>query len=160
MTNNEMIISTPTDHEIVLTRWFDAPRHLVFEAHSSCEHMKHWWGPRRFAIADCEIDFRTGGKWRIVHRDTDGTEYEFYGEYVEVDPPGRIVWTFSMDEMGTSIETLTLEERDGKTLLTATARYESVEARDGTLGSGMAEGAAETWERLAEYVADLDTTGA
>jgi uncharacterized protein YndB with AHSA1/START domain len=74
-----------------------------------------------YDITDCETDFRTGGKWRIVQRGTDGTEYEFYGEYVEVDPPGRIVWTFSMGDMGTSVETPTLEERDGKTLLTAIA---------------------------------------
>ena len=70
--SNQLTVTTPSDREIVMTRVFDAPRDLVFEAHTSCEHMSHWWGPRRYEIGSCEIDFRPGGKWRIVHRSPDG----------------------------------------------------------------------------------------
>jgi uncharacterized protein YndB with AHSA1/START domain len=151
---SELIITTPSDREIVMTREFDAPRDLVFLAHTSCEHLSHWWGPRKYEVTNCEIDFRSGGKWRMVHRGADGTEHAFRGEYREIDPPGRIVWTFEYEGFPghVSVETLTLEEHDGKTTLTATAVYDTVEERDGMLQSGMSEGATETMERLDEYL--------
>ena len=150
-------VTTPSDREIVMTRVFDAPRDLVFEAHTSCEHMKNWWGPRKYEIAECDIDFREGGTWHVVHRGPDGDDHEFRGEYKEVARPERIVWTFEW--MGApghiSEETLTLEEQDGKTLLTASAVYSSKEDRDGMMQTGMEEGAAETYERLDEYLETL-----
>ncbi len=150
-------VTTPSDREIVLTRVFDAPRDLVFEAHTSCEHLSHWWGPRGYEIIGCEIDFRPGGAWRVVHRGPDGEEYGFRGEYREIVRPERIVWTFEFEGMpgNVSVETLTLEERDGKTTLTATSVYDSVEARNAMLESGMESGAAETYERLDEYLEAL-----
>ncbi len=137
-----------------MTRVFDAPRDLVFEAHTSCEHMSRWWGPRKYEVVSCEIDFRPGGKWRIVHRDPDGVEYAFHGEYREIVRPDRIVWTFEFEGMPghVSVETLTLEEHDGKTTFTGTSVFDSVEDRDGMLESGMESGAAETMDRLDEYL--------
>jgi uncharacterized protein YndB with AHSA1/START domain len=151
---NTLEVTTPSDLEIVMTRVFDAPRELVFEAHSSCEHMTQWWGPRGYEIASCEIDFRPGGAWRVVHRGPDGEEYGFRGEYREIVRPERIVWTFEFEGMPghVSVETMTLEEHDGKTTFTATSVYDSVEDRNGMLESGMESGAVETMERLDEYL--------
>jgi uncharacterized protein YndB with AHSA1/START domain len=148
-------VTTPSDREIHVTRVFDAPRELVFEAHSSCEHMSNWWGPRKYEVASCELDFRPGGKWRVVHRGPEGEDDQgFRGEFREIVPPERIVWTFEWEGAPghVSVETLTLEERDGKTLLTANAVYDSVEDRDGMLQTGMEAGMIETYERLDEYL--------
>jgi uncharacterized protein YndB with AHSA1/START domain len=155
--SSELTITTPSDREIVMTRELDAPRDLVFEAHTSCEHMSRWWGPRKYEVIGCEIDFREGGTWRIVHRGPDGEEYAFHGEYRAIVRPDRITWTFEFEGFpgNVSVETLTLEEHDGKTTLTATSVYDTVEQRDAMLQSGMAEGATETFERLEEYLEEL-----
>jgi uncharacterized protein YndB with AHSA1/START domain len=152
--SSELIVTTPSEREIVMTREFDAPRDLVFEAHTSCEHMSRWWGPRKYEVVSCEIDFRVGGKWRIVHRGPDGEEYAFRGEYREIVPPESITWTFEFEGWPgqVSVETMRLEEHDGKTTFTATSVFETVEARDGMLNSGMEEGASESMERLDEYL--------
>jgi uncharacterized protein YndB with AHSA1/START domain len=152
--SNKLTVTTPSDTEIQMTRVFDAPRDLVFEAHTSCDHMSNWWGPRKYDIASCEMDFRPGGKWRIVHRGPDGEEHGFHGEFREIVRPERITWTFEFEGMPgqVSVETLTLEEHDGKTTITATAVYDSVEARDGMIESGMESGAAESYDRLDEYL--------
>jgi uncharacterized protein YndB with AHSA1/START domain len=151
---SKLEVTTPSDREIVSTRVFDAPRELVFEAHSSCEHMRHWWGPRRYEISSCEMDFRPGGTWRIVHKGAEGEIPAFRGEFRDIVRPERIVWTFEWEGMPghVSVQTATFEERDGKTLLTATAVFDSVEDRDGMLQSGMEEGAAETYDRLDDYL--------
>jgi len=152
--SNALTVTTPSDQEIVMTRVFDAPRDLVFEAHSSCEHMSRWWGPRKYEIASCEMDFRPGGAWRIVHRGPDGEIQGFRGEFREIVRPERIVWTFEWEGMPghISVDTLTLEERDGKTTLTATSVFDTALDRDGMIQSGMEEGAAETYDRLDEYL--------
>lgn len=149
-----LTVSTPSDREIVMTRVFDAPRELVFEAHSSCDHMSNWWGPRKYEVAGCEIDFRPGGEWRIVHRGPEGEEHGFRGEFREILRPERIVWTFEYEGMPghVSVETLTLEEHDGKTTVRATSVLDTVEVRDGMLESGMESGAAESYDRLDEYL--------
>ena len=156
--SNALTVTTPSEREIVMTRVFDAPRDLVFEAHTSCEHMSNWWGPRKYEVASCEIDFRPGGAWRIVHRGPDGEEHGFRGDFREVVPPERIVWTFEYEGMSghVSVDTLTLEEHDGKTTLRATSVFDTVEDRDGMIDSGMESGAAESYERLDEY---LDVLG-
>ena len=145
------------DLEIEMTREFDAPRDLVFLAHSSAEHMKHWWGPRSMEIVLCEVDFRVGGKWRIVQRTPDGTEYGFRGEYREIVPNEKITWTFEFEGMPGSIaiETMTLTEVNGRTILKALSKAPSKEARDGMAGSGMEGGARETWDRLEEYTSTI-----
>jgi uncharacterized protein YndB with AHSA1/START domain len=155
--SKKLEVTTPSDLEIAMTRDFDAPRDLVFEAHSSCEHMSRWWAPRRYEIAHCEIDFRPGGKWRMVHRGPDGEEFGFHGEYREIVRPERITWTFEFEGMPghVSVETFTLEEHDGKTTFRGISRYDTKEDRDGMLQSGMESGAAEAMEQLDEYLEKL-----
>ena len=153
-TGRKLKVSTPSDREIVMEREFDAPRDLVFEAHTSCEHMANWWGPHGYTFGACELDFRPGGKWRIVHRAPDGEEFRFFGEFRDIARPERIVWTFAFEGMSgePAVETLTLEEHDGVTTLRATSVYDSVEARDAMLQSGMESGAAESLDRLDDYL--------
>jgi uncharacterized protein YndB with AHSA1/START domain len=152
-------VTTPSDREIVMTREFDAPRELIFEAHCSCEHMKKWWGPRKYEFETCEIDFRPGGKYYILHRTPDGVEeHGFRGEYREIAPPERIVWTFEWEGMPghISVDTLTLEDLgDGRTKMIAHSLFDSKEDRDGMLQSGMEEGAGESYDRLDEYVGTI-----
>ena len=152
--SKQLTVTTPTDREIVMTRILDAPRDLVFEAHSSCEHLSHWWGPRRYEIGSCDVDFRPGGAWRIVHRGDNKEEFGFRGEYREIVRPERITWTFEFEGMPghVSVQTVSFEEHDGKTTVTTTAVFDSVEDRDGMLQSGMESGAAETMDRLEEYL--------
>jgi uncharacterized protein YndB with AHSA1/START domain len=147
-------VTLPSDREIMMTRVFDAPRDLVFQAHTSSEHIEKWWGRRGSTLIVCELDFRPRGKWRFVERSADGEEHGFRGEYREIVPPERIVWTFEYEGMPghISVETMTLTEHGGKTTLTAVSRFDSVEDRDGMLQSGMEVGANETWDRLAEYL--------
>ena len=154
--SKQLTVTTPTDREILMTRILDAPRDLVFEAHSSCEHMSHWWGPRRYEIASCEMDFRPGGAWRIVHRG-EGQEFGFRGEFREIRRPEVIAWTFEFEGMPghVSVQTLTLEEHDGKTTLTSRVLFDSIEDRDGMINSGMESGAAESMDRLEEYLLEL-----
>ena len=152
-------LTLASDKEILMTRVFNAPRELVFEAHSKCEHMDKWWGPRKYSLAVCDMDFRPGGAYRFVHRGPDGVEeHGFRGEYREIVPPERIVWTFEWEGMlgHVSVDTLTLDDLgDGRTKLTAHSLFDSVEDRDGMLQSGMETGAAETWDRLAELLATM-----
>jgi uncharacterized protein YndB with AHSA1/START domain len=159
--SKELKVTTPSDREIAMTRVFDAPRELVFAAHSSCEHLRRWWGPRGYEIVACEVDFRPGGAWRIVHRGPNGEEYAFRGEYREIVRPERIVWTFEFEGMpgNVSVETMTLEEHDGKTTFTSTSVFDTAEQRDGMLESGMEAGAAETMDRLDEYLEVLAGRG-
>lgn len=154
-----MTLTLVSDTEVMLERVLDAPRALVFEAHSSCEHMRNWWGRRVDSMAACEIDFRQGGSWRMVNRDDEGNEIVFFGTYGVIVKPERIDWTFGWEGMEgePGPESLTLEELDGgaRTLLRARAFLPSREARDAMIASGMEHGAAETWDRLAEYLATL-----
>jgi uncharacterized protein YndB with AHSA1/START domain len=93
-------LTVKSDREAQLTRVFDAPRRLVFDAMSKPEHLRRWWGPRRSTMTSCEmVDFRPGGKWRFVLREADGTEYAFRGEYREIVPPERVVQTFEFEGM-------------------------------------------------------------
>jgi uncharacterized protein YndB with AHSA1/START domain len=152
--SGKLTVTTPSDTEIQMTRVFDAPRDLVFEAHSSAEHMKNWWGPRKYETIAAEVDFRPGGKWRIVHRGPDGEEYGFHGEFREIVPPERITWTFEFEGAPgqVAVETVSLKEHEGKTTMTVISDAGTKEARDAVLESGMTEGAAETFERLEEYL--------
>ena len=152
-----LTLTLPSDREIVMTRVFDAPRELVWKAYTDPAAIPQWWGPRRHATTVDKMDVRPGGAWRYVSRDADGNEYAFRGEYREVVPPERIVATFEFEPMPghVSVETLTLVEHDGKTTLTNTSVFDSVEDRDGMLQSGMEEGVRETYDRLAEYLETL-----
>jgi uncharacterized protein YndB with AHSA1/START domain len=156
-TSATLTVTLPSDTEIIMTRVFDAPRDLVFEAHTKPEHLQHWWGPRRYELTTCELDFRPGGAWHFVQRGADGTEHGFRGEFREIVPPERIVWTFEYEGAPghVSVETVTFDEHEGRTTLTARAVYGSMAERDAVLQSGMESGAAETWDRLAEYLPKL-----
>jgi uncharacterized protein YndB with AHSA1/START domain len=152
--SSTLTLTLPSDREIVMTRVFNAPRELVFEAHSKPEHIKRWWGPRGYTVPVCDMDFRTGGAWRFVTRGPDGKEDAFRGEFREIVPPEKITWTFEWEGLPghISVETLTFEDVGGKTKLTATSVFDSKEDRDGMIESGMEAGARETWDRLAELV--------
>ena len=109
-------VEAPEDRpETIMTRTFHAPRDLVFKAHSSCEHVSRWWGPRRHSFASCDMDFVEGGAWRYVLRDADGTEYPFKGEFREIQPPERLTWTFIYDvepfNEHESVETIVFNSR-------------------------------------------------
>jgi len=148
-----------TPHGAEFTRVFDAPRRLVWEALSKPEHYRRWWGPRSQTMTACHLDFRPGGSWRFVTRGPDGNEYAFRGQIREVVPPERIVQTFEFEgQPGTvMLDSLTLTEQDGKTVMHATSTLESgaPEAVEAMLQSGMAEGAAESYDRLEEYLRTL-----
>jgi len=146
------------DREIVMTRAFDAPRKLVFDAFTKPELLKQWLlGPPGWSMPVCEIDLRIGGRYRYVwRRDTDGTEMGCGGVYREIVLPERLVHTEQFDNPwypGESLITTVLDEQRGKTTLTATMLYESRDARDGILKSGMESGVAASYDRLAELLA-------
>ncbi len=149
----ETTFTIKSDREIVITRVVDAPRKLVFEAMTSPEHVPQWYGPRGWTLPVCEIDLHPGGAWRYVMRGPDGTEMGLGGEYREISPPERLVTTESFDDYpGESLNTLILTEEGGQTKVTVTVLYESKEVRDAVIASGMQEGAAETYDRLAEHL--------
>jgi uncharacterized protein YndB with AHSA1/START domain len=151
-------VTTPSDQEIRMTRLFDAPRHLVFEAMTKPEHVKRWWGRlgEGYSVPVCEIDLRPGGAWRFVNRHPKG-EAAFYGEYREIAPPSRLVFTEIFEQFPDSVSVVTAEFTDegGRTRLTATVRYPSLGVRDMVLASGMARGAGISYDRLEDLVAEL-----
>jgi uncharacterized protein YndB with AHSA1/START domain len=151
-------VQANADREIVMTRVFDAPRNLVFDAFTKPELLKQWLlGPPGWSMPVCEIDLRIGGSYRYVwRRDADGTEMGCGGVYREILPPERLVQTERFDNPwypGESLITTVLDEQRGKTTLTATMLYESRDARDGILKSGMESGVAASYDRLAELLA-------
>ena len=149
-------VTTPSPREVVLTRVFDAPRHLVYEAMTRPELLKRWFGPHGWSLAVCEIDLRVGGTWRYVLEGPDGRSMGMGGEYREIVPGERTVHTESFDDYpGDSVVTTVLTEHDGRTTLTGTVLSESQEVRDAVIASGMEHGAAETYDRLAELLLSL-----
>ena len=151
-------VTTPSDQEIRMTRLFNAPRQLVFEAMTKPEHVKRWWGRlgEGYSVPVCEIDLRPGGSWRFVNRHPKG-EAAFHGEYREVTPPSRLVFTEIFEEFPDTVSVVTTDftEEDGKTRMTATVRYPSLEVRDMVIASGMARGAGISYDRLEDLVAEL-----
>jgi uncharacterized protein YndB with AHSA1/START domain len=152
-TKNELTVTLQGETEIVMSRVFDAPRQLVFEAHSACEHVTQWWGERASNLS-CEMDFREGGTYRFVQQAPDGSEYAFRGEYRQIKPYELLVQTFEFEGMPGQIalETLVFEENDGQTTITSTTDYMTKDGRDGMVASGMEAGAAESYNRLEEYL--------
>ena len=147
-------VTTPTDREIVLTRTFDAPRRLVFDAFTKPLLLKRWFGPRGWSLGLCEVDLRVGSGFRFVLRGPDGRDMGMSGVYREIEPPERSVHTESFDDYpGESVVTAVWVEEGDKTTLTATVLYASQEVRDAVIRSGMEHGAAESYDRLAEMLA-------
>jgi uncharacterized protein YndB with AHSA1/START domain len=150
-------ITAHGDREIVVTRVFDAPRQLVFEAYTKPELIKKWLlGPDGWSMPICEIDLRAGGKYRYVWRnDADGREMGMGGVYREVVPPERIVATEVFDEAwypGEAVDTIMLVEKAGRTTLTQTILYNSRETRDAVLKSPMQTGMAASYDRLEKFL--------
>jgi uncharacterized protein YndB with AHSA1/START domain len=150
-------LTTRGDREIVITRVFDAPRKLVFDAFTKPELVKQWLlGPDGWSMPVCEIDLKVGGKYRYVwRRDKEGTEMGMGGVYREIVAPERVVATEKFDQSwypGEAVGTFVLVEQGGKTTLTQTILYESREARDGVLKSGMEKGVVASYDRLAKLL--------
>jgi uncharacterized protein YndB with AHSA1/START domain len=156
----DLNVTRVSDTELHLTREFDAPRDLVWKAMTDPALMSRWWGPRQYQTVVDTMDVRPGGKWRMRNIAADGGEHAFRGEYREIVPPERIVMTFEYEPLPghISVETMTLTERDGRTLLTVRDQFSSKEDLDGMVNSGMESGARETYERLDELLADLKRT--
>jgi uncharacterized protein YndB with AHSA1/START domain len=152
-------VTTPSDLEIEMTRLFDAPRHLVFEALHKPEHIRRWWGNlgEGYSVPVCEMDMRVGGKWRFVNQVPSGESVAFYGEIMEVTPPERVVYTeiFEPYPDAGSVITATLKEERGKTRLTVNCVYPSRKVRDMVIASGMEGGAATSFDRLEEVATEL-----
>jgi uncharacterized protein YndB with AHSA1/START domain len=135
--------------ELRLTRVFDAPRSLVFEVWTKPEHLARWWGPKGFTLPKCEVDLRPGGAFHFVMHGPDGNDYPFKGEYVEITPPERIVFTGMVHDNNASRTTVTFTESGGKTTVSVhqTYSFESDATRGAPVGWG------QSLDRLAEYLA-------
>ena len=145
-----------SDREVVVTRSFDAPARLVFEAWSRPELFRKWWVPRSMGMTlrSCEMDVRTGGSYRLVFGDDPENPMAFFGRYLEVVPDKRIVWTNEESGDAGSVTTVTLEERDGRTLLVLSELYPTKEALDAA-GTGAQDAMHETFGQLDELLAEL-----
>jgi len=146
-----------SDTEVTITRVFDAPKRVIWDAWTSCEHLPNWMlGPEGWTMPICEIDLRPGGALRMVWRRTDATEMEITGVYREVEPPERLVYVESWQgDWPETTDTLLLSETDGKTTATVTIRYVSKEARDAALATGGIEGLSRGFDRLDDYLPTL-----
>lgn len=151
-----LVTSMPSDREFKMERSFDAPVELVFRAFSEPELIPKWWGKRGNPTVVETFDFRPGGAWRFTNHSPDGTVWGFSGEFREIDPPRRIVQTFSFDPIpGYIIETITFEHMGSQTKVSYVSLFDSMEARDGMAASGMESGAVETYNRLDELLEEL-----
>ncbi len=150
-------IATPTDREVVMTRSFDAPRALVFDALTRPELLKRWYGPDGWSMVVCDVDLKVGGAWRFVSRRPDGKQIGQHGVYQEVSRPERLVNTESWEDWdpGETLVTTVLSETDGRTTLTGTVRFPSREVRDMILKSGLEHGANEGYEKLDQVLVEM-----
>jgi uncharacterized protein YndB with AHSA1/START domain len=159
MANPSLQVELPNDREIVMTRIFDAPRRLVFEALTKPELLKRWlFGPGGWSLVVCEVDLRAGGRLRYEWRHVNGKQMGLSGVFQEVVPPERIVHTEFFDEAwypGEAIATTVLTERGGKTTLTITVTYESREALEAVVKTRMVDGMAAGYDKLAEVLTSL-----
>jgi len=153
-------VTTPSEREIAMTRVFDAPRSLVFDAWTKPELLKRWLGVRGgWSMVVCEVDLKVGGTYRFVWRGPGGKEMGMGGVYREIVPPERLVATETFDDPwhpGGALDTTVLVEQGGKTTVTTTVLYESREARDAVLKTPMASGVAESYDKLAELLASAE----
>lgn len=147
-------VTTPSDREILITRTFDAPAARVFDAWTTPEHVRQWWGSEEAPLAVCEIDLRVGGSWRYVIQDADGTELGWHGTYREIDRSDRLVSTevFEGFPDAEALNSATFTENDGTTTLSVTVLHSSKENRDGHLNSGMEAGMQIVLDRLEDLV--------
>jgi uncharacterized protein YndB with AHSA1/START domain len=157
---NDTSLDLVSDCEVVIRRSFDAPARIVFEAWTKPELLKRWWAPksRGVVLAACESDLQAGGRYRLVMRRGSEPDMVFSGEYREVSPPLRVVYTEIFEPMakaGAVVVTLTLDERDGRTDLTLHQRFPSRQVRDMVLSTGMEKGMRESMDQLAGLLAEM-----
>lgn len=148
------------EKKVVMVRIFDAPRRLVWKAYTDPDLIKKWWGPRNLATIIEKMDVKEGGEWRYIHTEENGKEHPFHGIYKEIREPENISRTFNYEPIGTGhemVETAEFEELDGgKTKVTATAAFLTVEDLEGMVTSGMEWGEKESFERLTELLSSLN----
>jgi len=158
---NRTTVERKSDREVVVTRTFDAPARLVFEAWTKPELFEQWWVPRSMGMTlrSCELDVRTGGKYRLVFGDDPANPMAFFGEYLDVVPNQRLVWTNEESGADGSVTTVTFEEKDGRTMLVMSELYPTKEALDAA-GTGAQEAMKETFGQLDELLASLAPTAA
>jgi uncharacterized protein YndB with AHSA1/START domain len=151
----------PSERELVVTRTVSGPPHLVFQAWTEAELLERWWSPKSFPITllSCETDPRVGGTYRLVFG-YEGSTFDFFGRYLEVTPPSRLVWTNDEADGGEQITTVTFEETDGRTLLVVHDLYPSKEALDAAIASGSTSGLSEAIAQLDELLVTLDASEA
>ena len=153
-------VELPTDEQILITREFDAPKHLVFKAYTTPELVKRWWSGQKGEVTIAEIDLRVGGRWRWVMVSSQGFEVAFHGEYQEIVPDERLVSTeiYEIPDQGDSpptVNTATFTETDGRTTLTVLVQCPSKELRDTIIDSGMESGMQESYDALERVAASL-----
>jgi uncharacterized protein YndB with AHSA1/START domain len=159
---NDLEIDAPEGvPQVTMTRAFDAPRELVFRAFTEPDLLVQWLGPRRLTMEVDRYEVRDGGRWRYVHRDEDGTEYGFHGVFHGDPTPEQMVQTFEFEGAPghVQLDTARLEDVDGRTVIHMNSVFQSVEARDAMVGSGMAEGVKEGFAQLDELLGRLTTVG-
>ena len=159
---NLEIVAEPGKPTIATRRVVHAPRALVFDAFTKPEHLKRWMGPRMLTMVTCVSEARVGGAWRMVYRTPDGQELGFHGEFREIVRPERIVRTFVFESFPDqeALETLTLDEKDGKTTVSTLTVHKTIHGRDGHLAHGMEAGMTEGYARLDELLVSLLGGGA
>ena len=152
---NRTTVERKSELEFVVTRTFNAPARLVFEAWTKSELFKQWWVPKSIGMSllSCEMDVRVGGGYRLVFGHDASKTMAFFGKYIEVTPHSRLVWTNEEGDGGEAVTTVTFEEKGGKTLLVLLERHPSKEAVDEAIGFG--EGLRETFEQLDELLVTL-----
>jgi uncharacterized protein YndB with AHSA1/START domain len=162
MSSNQLQVETK-GNQLIMTRRFNAPREKVFRAHTACEHLKNWWGPREWPLTYCKIDFRVGGQYHYCMTGPDGTESWGLSIYKEIKAPELIAYEDHFSDKdgnknttfpSTTVRTEFIEE-DGKTLIKSVANYASPEDLKKVIDMGMEGGMAETMDRLDEYVAEM-----
>jgi uncharacterized protein YndB with AHSA1/START domain len=151
------LTAEPGTPQILITREFDAPREVLFRAFTDPQLLVQWLGPRRFEMIVDRYEVRDGGTWRYVHRDADGNEFGFHGVFHGDPSPDGMVQTFEFEGAPghVSLDTLRMEERDGRTIIHMNSVHQSVEARDAMIASGMEGGLNEGFERLDELLGRL-----
>jgi uncharacterized protein YndB with AHSA1/START domain len=152
--NKHKVIAEAGSHQFVFLREFNAPRELVFKAFTDPKLVAQWWGSRDTDTIVDKMEAKFGGQWRYVSRDAEGNEYAFRGVYHDVTSPERIVYTFEFEGMPGHVvmETIVFEEKDGKTFMTDSSVFQSVEDRDGMIEAGMESGGAESMDKLDEVL--------
>jgi uncharacterized protein YndB with AHSA1/START domain len=161
---NRTTVERKSERELVVTRTFNGPARIVFEAWTKPELFKQWWAPKSFGLSmvSCELDVRVGGGYRLVFvvGNDASKPMAFFGRYLEVTPHSRLVWTNDEGEDGGTVTTVTFEEKDGKTVLVMHDLYPSKEALDGAIASGSTSGTGETFEQLDELLVTLGARAA